>query len=135
MPRSFVIWVMENFHAQTKSLRLVKYDELKITEEDAEQVYGLPRGQFEVDLTRGLGASLKCSQGRSLGLPHFTKGNAKLQDVKLKLVSDTNTRKWREQFVVYAFESMLCHSGNQLPALSHLKYMQQDMIQDFEKYN
>ncbi|CAL1362627.1 unnamed protein product [Linum trigynum] len=134
LPDNFTEWICKSFDVSSRSFPLLRSGKFRIGEADVERVYGLPRGPYAVKLDM-FSASQRHKWGIELGLCNTRKGKATLANVKLALEEERDNKKWRDLFVLYAMEAVLCPSGNLKIDLSYAGFLQDEMVDDFNQYN
>ncbi|CAI0443872.1 unnamed protein product [Linum tenue] len=134
LPDNFIEWLCKSFDVSSRSFPLLRSGKFRIGEADVERVYGLPRGPYVVKLDM-FSAAQRHRWGIELGLSNTKKGKASLANVKLALEEERDNKKWRDLFVLYAMEAVLCPSGNLKINLSYAGFLQDEMVADFTQYN
>ncbi|CAI0426977.1 unnamed protein product [Linum tenue] len=134
LPDNFIEWLCKSFDVSSRSFPLLRSGKFRIGEADVERVYGLPRGPYAVKLDM-FSAAQRHRWGIELGLSNTRKGKATLANVKLALEEERDNKKWRDLFVLYAMEAVLCPSGNLKINLAYAGFLQDEMVADFTQYN
>ncbi|CAI0430383.1 unnamed protein product, partial [Linum tenue] len=134
LPDNCTEWLCKSFDVSSRSFPLLRSGKFRIGEADVERVYGLPCGPYAIKLDM-FSSRQRHKWGIDLGLPNTKKGNATLANVKLTLEEEKENKKWRDLFVLYAIEAVLCPSGNLKVDISYVGFLQDEMVDDFNQYN
>ena len=108
IPNYFLVWAMKNFEEDGCYIRLDGDFRLKLTEDDVERVYTLPRGPKKINLEK----EKKAARDRlreELGLEVVEKGTRVLTaDLEKRLELITDETAWLKAAILYIIGCVLC---------------------------
>ncbi|CAN1320511.1 hypothetical protein LINPERPRIM_LOCUS31726 [Linum perenne] len=112
---------------------------LLLTEEDVQDVYGLPKGDKVIDLANpGPSIKLMNSLTSALGLKYAKEGkyNVELKDLKKKLLGECPLLDhWCQMYLLYWLGGLLCPSSNQVASMTYQWMLHMKCLKSMEEYN
>ncbi|CAN1806133.1 hypothetical protein LINPERHAP1_LOCUS24566 [Linum perenne] len=132
----FMHWIFEIYNAETKSFHIGPNQTLRLTEEDVEIVYGLPRGRREVEV-KGWSTQYLVSLAVDLGLHDGNSGteHIDLKELRKKMDKEEGCSKWSKYFVLYAIGSLLCPNTHPRTPLKYVGMLRFEDMKEFREFN